>query len=67
MGLAPALAPGSVALNSSGIYTGQAVGAALGGWLLASDAGAWMSWVGFAVMLVAMSLSVAIDRSQRAA
>jgi DHA1 family inner membrane transport protein len=67
VGLAPALAPGSVALNSSGIYTGQAVGAALGGWLLASDAGAWMSWVGFAVMLVAMSLSVAIDRSQRVA
>ncbi|MGJ7526494.1 MFS transporter [Variovorax sp. GB1P17] len=67
VGLAPALAPGSVALNSSGIYTGQAVGAALGGWLLANDAAAWMSWVGFALLLVAIALSAAIDRSQRSA
>jgi len=66
VGLAPALAPGSVALNSSGIYTGQAVGAALGGWLLANDAGAWMSWVGLGLLMVAISLSVAIDRSRRA-
>jgi len=66
VGLAPALAPGSVALNSSGIYTGQAVGAALGGWLLANDAGAWMSWVGLGLVLIAISLSVAIDRSRRA-
>lgn len=67
VGLAPALAPGSVALNSSGIYTGQAVGAALGGWLLAHEASAWMSWVGFALMLAAIALSAAIDRSGRAA
>jgi len=66
VGLAPALAPGSVALNSSGIYTGQAVGAALGGWLLAHDASAWMSWVGLGLLMVAISLSVAIDRSRRA-
>ncbi|SCX68303.1 MFS transporter [Variovorax sp. EL159] len=67
VGLAPTLAPGSVALNSSGIYTGQAVGAALGGWLLANDAAAWMNWVGFALMLVAIALSTAIDRSHRPA
>jgi len=67
VGLAPALAPGSVALNSSGIYVGQAVGAALGGWLLAHDAQAWMNWVGLALMLIAISLSVAIDRSSRPA
>ncbi len=67
VGLAPALAPGSVALNSSGIYTGQAVGAALGGWLLAHDASAWMSWVGFALLLAAIGLSAAIDRSGRPA
>jgi predicted MFS family arabinose efflux permease len=67
VGLAPALAPGSVALNSSGIYTGQAAGAALGGWLLANDAGAWMSWAGLGLVLIAISLSVAIDRSRRAA
>ncbi|MBU2286610.1 MAG: MFS transporter, partial [Gammaproteobacteria bacterium] len=50
--LAPALAPGSVALNSSGIYVGQAVGAAAGGWLIATDHVAWMNWAGFAVMLL---------------
>lgn len=67
VGLAPALAPGSVALNSSGIYIGQAVGAGLGGWLLANDAAPWMSRVGLALLLVAIGLSVTIDRSRRAA
>ncbi|MET3494848.1 MFS transporter [Variovorax boronicumulans] len=67
VGLAPALASGSVALNSSGIYIGQAVGAGLGGWLLANDAAPWMSRVGLALLLVAIGLSVAIDRSRRPA
>ncbi|MGJ7603810.1 MFS transporter [Variovorax sp. LT1R20] len=67
VGLAPALAPGSVALNSSGIYIGQAVGAGLGGWLLANDAALWMSRVGLALLLLAIGLSVAIDRSRRPA
>ena len=62
--LAPALAPGSVALNSSGIYVGQAVGAAAGGWLLAHDAIAWMNWVGLAMMMLALALSMAVDRAQ---
>ncbi|MDM0073022.1 MFS transporter [Variovorax sp. J2P1-59] len=65
--LSPALAPGSVALNSSGIYIGQAVGAAAGGWLLAHDATAWMNWVGLATVLIALGLSVAVDRGQRRA
>ena len=65
--MAPALAPGSVALNSSGIYVGQAVGAAAGGWLLAHDAIAWMSWAGFAMLVCALLLSLAVDRAQRRA
>jgi predicted MFS family arabinose efflux permease len=65
--MAPALAPGSVALNSSGIYVGQAVGAAAGGWLLAHDAIAWMSWAGLAMLLCALALSLAVDRAQRRA
>lgn len=65
--LSPALAPGSVALNSSGIYIGQAVGAGAGGWLLAHDATAWMSWVGLATVLAAIGLSVAVDRAQHRA
>ncbi|WP_076997091.1 MFS transporter [Variovorax sp. KK3] len=63
--MAPALAPGSVALNSSGIYVGQAVGAAAGGWLLAHDAIAWMSWAGLAMLVCALFLSLAVDRAQR--
>ncbi|VTU35098.1 Purine efflux pump PbuE [Variovorax sp. PBS-H4] len=62
--MAPVLAPGSVALNSSGIYVGQAVGAAAGGWLLARDAFAWMSWTGFAMLVCALLLSLGIDRAQ---
>ncbi|MDM0031158.1 MFS transporter [Variovorax sp. J22P271] len=65
--LSPALAPGSVALNSSGIYVGQAVGAAAGGWLLAHDATAWMNWVGLVTVLLAIGLSMAVDRAQRRA
>ncbi|MDM0013172.1 MFS transporter [Variovorax sp. J22P168] len=65
--LSPALAPGSVALNSSGIYIGQAVGAGAGGWLLAHEASAWMSWVGLATVLLAIALSVTVDRAQRRA
>jgi predicted MFS family arabinose efflux permease len=65
--LAPALAPASVALNSSGIYIGQAIGAGLGGWLLAHDAIDWMHRVGFVTLLFAIALSVWADRAQRRA
>ena len=34
VGIAPALASGSIALNSSAMYAGQAIGAAGGGWLI---------------------------------
>lgn len=67
VGLAPAMASGSVALNSSGIYIGQAIGAATGGWLLAHDAAAWMSWVGLAALLLAIALSIAVERLPRPA
>jgi predicted MFS family arabinose efflux permease len=60
--LSPALAPGSVALNSSGIYIGQAIGAGAGGWLLANDAADWMHWAGLATVLAAIALSVCVDR-----
>jgi predicted MFS family arabinose efflux permease len=62
--LSPALAPGSVALNSSGIYIGQAIGAGAGGWLLAHGAIGWMNWVGFATVLAAIALSVSVDRAR---
>jgi len=62
--LSPALAPGSVALNSSGIYVGQAIGAGAGGWLLAHGAIGWMNWVGFVMVLAAIALSVSVDRAR---
>lgn len=65
VGLAPTLAPGSVALNSSGIYIGQAVGAGAGGWMLAHDAIDSMHWVGLATVLAAMLLSFLVERAQR--
>ena len=65
VGLAPAMASGSVALNSSGIYIGQAMGAAAGGWLLANDAAGWMSWAGLAALLLAMVLSAVVERLPR--
>ena len=67
VGLAPALASGSVALNSSGIYIGQGLGAAAGGWLLLHDAAAWMSWTGLAALLLAIGLSITVERAGRPA
>lgn len=65
VGMAPALAAGSVALNSSAMYTGQALGAGSGGWLLAHSASGWMAPAGFASMLLAIALGLWIDRRQR--
>ncbi len=55
---APALAPALLALNTSAIYTGQAVGAAGGGALLASGGFGSMSWAALGWMLLALGLSL---------
>lgn len=55
---APALAPALMALNSSAIYLGQAVGAASGGWLIAHGGYAPLAWFGLAFVLVAIATSV---------
>ncbi|RYF72733.1 MAG: MFS transporter, partial [Comamonadaceae bacterium] len=67
IGMAPALAAGSVALNSSAMYTGQAIGAGGGGWLLAHEASAWMAGAGFAALLLGIGLGQWIDWRQRKA
>ncbi len=54
---APALAPALMALNTSAIYLGQAVGAASGGVLLTHSGFTWLSPVGVLWMLVAIALS----------
>ena len=64
---APALAPALMALNTSAIYLGQAVGAASGGWLIAharlcgrSAGSAWPGWS------PAIALSLWATRARRA-
>ena len=60
----PALAPALMALNTSAIYLGQAVGAASGGWLIAHGGYAPLHWFGLAWLLVAIGLSLWAGRRQ---
>jgi len=55
--IAPGLASGSIALNTSAMYAGQALGAGSGGWLIAHDGMGSLHWVGFASLLAAMAVS----------
>jgi len=65
---APVLAPALMALNTSAIYLGQALGAASGGWLVAGPGYAWLSGVGVGWMLLALALSAwAMQRAAQGA
>jgi predicted MFS family arabinose efflux permease len=55
---APALAPALMALNTSAIYLGQAVGAAGGGWLITHSGFTLLHWIGLAWVLAAIALSL---------
>ena len=55
---APALAPALMALNTSAIYLGQAVGASSGGWLIAHGGYGPLNWCGLAWLLIAITLSL---------
>lgn len=57
VGIAPALASASIALNSSAMYAGQALGAGSGGWLIAHHGMASLHWFGLAGLLGAMAMS----------
>ena len=57
VGIAPALAAGSIALNSSAMYAGQAIGAASGGWLISQGWMGMLHWAGLAGLLLAMLAS----------
>lgn len=66
VGLAPPLAPASVALNSSALYLGQACGALTGGALIAAHAMQRLSTTAMLLILAAMLLSwVALSMSRR--
>lgn len=64
--IAPALAPVSVALNTSAIYLGQFIGAGLGGLVLThavvQPASRVLPWIGLPVFAVAMWVSAAAER-----
>ncbi len=57
MGIAPALAAGSIALNSSAMYAGQALGAGAGGWMILNSGFESLHWAGFAALVLAMGVS----------
>lgn len=63
--IAPPLAAGSIALNSSAMYAGQAIGAALGGWLILQAGYASLHWAGLAALIASMAVSVLAERSLR--
>ena len=65
--ISPALASGSVALNTSAIYLGQAIGAAGGGWLIQHDAMMQLHWFGGVGVLLALLMSLLAARATRRA
>jgi predicted MFS family arabinose efflux permease len=62
-GIAPALASGSISLNTSAMYAGQALGAASGGWLIAQDQMSRLHWAGLASLALAMLVSWLASRA----
>jgi predicted MFS family arabinose efflux permease len=63
---APALAPALMALNTSAMYVGQAIGAAGGGALVAAAGYSPLHWAGLGWMLAAIVLSTALGWRMRA-
>jgi predicted MFS family arabinose efflux permease len=63
--IAPPLAAGSIALNSSAMYAGQAIGAALGGWMILQAGYDSLHWAGLAGLVASMGVSVLAERALR--
>jgi MFS transporter, DHA1 family, inner membrane transport protein len=64
-GLSPRLAPALMALNTSAIYLGQALGASGGGWVLSNHSYDQLHWLGLIWMVLAWGLSWWALRAQR--
>ncbi len=58
VGLAPLLAPASIALNTSAMYAGQAIGAGTGGWLVEHAGPTILPLAACAGLLLATALSL---------
>jgi predicted MFS family arabinose efflux permease len=63
--IAPALASGSIALNTSAIYLGQAIGTAAGGLVYARAGIDYLSWFGTALIASALALSLTVSRRRK--
>jgi MFS transporter, DHA1 family, inner membrane transport protein len=61
-GISPRLAPALMALNTSAIYLGHALGASGGGWVIAHPGYESLHWPGLAWMALALGLSVWAQR-----
>jgi len=61
-GIEPALAPVSIALNSSAIYLGQAMGAESGARIIGAGGFAPLTWLSLPVFAISMLLSAAAAR-----
>jgi predicted MFS family arabinose efflux permease len=64
VGIAAPLAAASIALNTSAMYAGQAIGAGAGGWLIAQGRMGVLHWAGLAGLLLAMAVSAWATRFQ---
>jgi MFS transporter, DHA1 family, inner membrane transport protein len=62
---APALAPAMLALNTSAMYVGQALGAGSGGFLLAAGGFGTLNWAGLMWLLASLCLSLLLARRMR--
>jgi MFS transporter, DHA1 family, inner membrane transport protein len=60
--LAPSLAAATVALNTSVVYVGQAVGAGAGGWLVAKGISPALAWTACGFTILALLASLAATR-----
>ena len=62
VGLAPALAAATVALNTSAVYLGQSVGAATGGFAIKDGISASIAWMAVGFLVLAVILSITATR-----
>lgn len=63
--IAPSVASASIALNTSAIYLGQAIGTAAGGLVYARAGINYLSWFALALIVAALVLSLDVSRRRR--
>jgi predicted MFS family arabinose efflux permease len=62
VGIAPALAAATVALNTSAVYLGQSVGAGTGGFAIKNGVSANVVWMALVFLVMAVVMSVAATK-----